>query len=359
MDLRAKLAGAVIMAPMTKGSNLPYRRLCQEQGADITFGEMALSRRLLKGHRPEFALLKRAPDEQCFAVQLAGNNGEEMAEAARLAVQRGADFVDVNCGCPIEDMTRRGLGAALLRKPARVESIVTAMVRAIEPVPVTVKIRLGWTEDTRNYLEVAAAAVQGGASALTVHGRTRAARYRRAADWGAVGEVRAALSVPVIGNGDILNPEDIRAFRAASGCDAVMVARGALIKPWIFAEARGQNFDESPAARIVVMERYVALALEHFGSDERGRRRLTEFLKWHLQFWCRFVPRRPDGSLPSMQEREEHFEPRSELEALLTRNDEPALEWWIRRLLDGESAAGEPPAAPVGADAARELIPEG
>lgn len=359
MDLRAKLDGAVIMAPMTKGGNLPYRRLCQELGADITFGEMALSRKLLRGHRPEFALLRRAPDERCFAVQLAGNNGEEMAEAARLAVTRGADIVDVNCGCPIEDMTRRGLGSALLLKPKRIESIVTAMVAAIAPVPVTVKIRLGWSEDTRNYLEVAAAAVAGGAAALTVHGRTRAARYRRAADWDAVGEVRAAVSIPVVGNGDILNGCEIAKFRAQSGCHGVMIARGALVKPWIFSEARGVVVDDGPEARVRMMRRYVELAREHFGVDERGTRRLAEFLKFHLGFWCRHVPRRADGTLPTMQEREERFEPRSELEALLTRDDTAAHEWWVRNLLEGEEAAGPPPEAPADGGEARELMPEG
>ncbi len=347
MDMRATLDGAVIMAPMTRGGNLPYRRLCSELGATITMGEMALSRKLLRGHRPEFALLKRAPDERCFAVQLAGNNAEEMAEAARLAVSRGADFVDVNCGCPIEDMTRRGLGAALLQKPKRIAAIVDAMVKAIAPVPVTVKIRLGWNEDDRNYLVVAKAAVDSGASAITVHGRTRAARYRRAADWEAVGEVVQAVSVPVIGNGDILFPHEIAAFKARSGCTAVMIARGALIKPWIFREATDGYIDFDAPARLQLLERYVTLGREHFGTDERGERRLRGFLVWHCGFWCRYVPRHADGTYPVMQEREEHFEPRNELEVLLSRDDAAAHEWLCDLLLKGADAAGPAPALPT------------
>ncbi|MSR75733.1 MAG: tRNA-dihydrouridine synthase family protein [Planctomycetes bacterium] len=342
MDLRATLNGAVIMAPMTKGGNLPYRRLCAEEGATITMGEMALARKLLRGHRPEFALLKRGEHETCFAAQLAGNNAQEMAEAARIAAQRGADFVDVNCGCPIDDMTRRGLGSALMLKPKRIRTIVEAMVQAIAPVPVTVKIRLGFTEE-RNHLEVAQAAVDGGASAITVHGRTRTARYRRAADWDAVGEVVRAVSVPVIGNGDILFPHEITAFRAQSGCAGVMIARGALIKPWIFREAREGPIDLDAQARLALYARYVKYGREHFGADERGDRRLREFLLWHLGFWCRHVPQRPDGTFPTMQVREQSFEPRSELEALLYRQDTPAIEWLCTMLMQGADVAGPVP----------------
>ena len=197
-----------------------------------------MARRLKQKRRSEFALIRRAPEEPCFGVQLAGNQPDEMAWAAALVASRGAEFVDVNLGCPIDYFTSKGLGAALARQPKRVRRIVEEMVRAVPGVPVTVKFRLGWNADNLNYLDVAKAAVDGGAAALFVHGRTRDARYRTAADWDAVGEVVRAVPVPVVGNGDVLFPHDADAARARSGCVAVMAARGVLIKPWIFREMR-------------------------------------------------------------------------------------------------------------------------
>jgi nifR3 family TIM-barrel protein len=194
---------------------------------------MVVARRLKQRRRGEFALIRRAPEEPCFGVQLAGNKPDEMAWAAALVEARGADFVDLNLGCPIDHFTRMGLGAALGRQPSRVRRIVEAMRNAVR-VPVTVKIRLGWNDTHRNYLDLARAAVEGGASALTVHGRTRDARYRYPADWEAIAEIAAAVSVPVVGNGDLLSAHDIVDRRRSSVCGALITARGALIKRWIF-----------------------------------------------------------------------------------------------------------------------------
>ena len=195
MSLKETLRGAVVMAPMTKGSNLPYRQLCIELGARVLVSEMVVARRLKQRRRGEFALIRRAPDEPLFGVQLAGNRPDEMAWAAALVEARGADFVDLNLGCPIDHFTRMGLGAALARQPDRVRRIVDAMRKAVS-VPVTVKIRLGWNAEKQNYLDQRSAAVDAGAAAITVHGRTREARYRHPADWDAIGEVAAAAGVP-------------------------------------------------------------------------------------------------------------------------------------------------------------------
>jgi tRNA-dihydrouridine synthase 3 len=269
---------SVVMAPMTKGGNLPYRRLCSELGATVTMGEMALAKQLLRGSRSEYALIRRAPDERCFGVQLAGTNPEDLAAAATIAESRGASFIDLNCGCPIDDMTRRGIGAALLQKPERIRRLLDAMVRAVK-IPVTVKIRLGWNDETLNHVEVAKAAVEAGVQAIFVHGRTRQQRYRRNASWERIGEVAAAVTVPVVGNGDILFPHHAREFRAVAGCAGVMIARAALIKPWIFREtARNEDEDPTPQERLALYARYVELAREHFGQDERGNRRVREFL---------------------------------------------------------------------------------
>jgi tRNA-dihydrouridine synthase 3 len=379
------------MAPMTKGSNLPYRRLAVELGARVLVSEMVVARRLKQRRRGEFALIRRAPDEPCFAVQLAGTNPDEMGWAAAVAEARGADFVDVNLGCPIDHFTRMGLGAALARQPNRVRTIVRAIAGQVK-IPVTVKIRLGWNATHRNYLDVARAAVDGGASAITVHGRTREARYRHPADWDAIAEVAAVVPVPVVGNGDMLFPHEVTERIAKSGCVAVMTARGALIKPWLFTELTRGYWDITADERLAIYRRYVQLAREHWGRvlhggeasapaakpqgegftaatldregftephggavtgaetpggapvlDDYGRTRFREFLRWHVGFWCRYARRHPDGSWPTMQTRESGVAARSPLEALFARTDDPALEYVTDQLLDdGELDA--PPA---------------
>lgn len=342
MSFRDLVSGALIVAPMTKGSNLPYRRLCMELGARVLVSEMVVARRLKQKRRSEFALLRKAPDEPCFGVQLAGNKPDEMAWAAALAEARGADFVDVNLGCPIDHFTRMGLGAALGRQPGRVRKIVETMKAAVT-VPVTVKIRLGWKADQLNYMELARAAVDGGADGVFVHGRTREARYRYPANWDAIAEIAAALPVPVIGNGDLLFPQEVQDQLARTGCAAVMTARGALIKPWLFSELATGYWDITAGERLTLYRRYTTLALEHWGGDEYGRTRARDFLRWHAGFWCRYVPRRDDGTWPSMQQREVIAHPRSALEALLARTDDPALDYVTDELLNGGDLAAPPP----------------
>jgi tRNA-dihydrouridine synthase 3 len=368
--LSAVLPGSLVLAPMTKGSNLPFRQICIELGARVLVSEMVVARRLKQKRRSEFALIRRAPGEPCFGVQLAGNKPDELAWAAALVEARGADFVDLNLGCPIDHFTRMGLGAALGRQVTRVRRIVEAMRTAVQ-VPVTVKIRLGWNAASLNYLELAKGIVDGGASALTVHGRTREARYRQPADWNAIAEVAAAVPIPVIGNGDLLFPHEFEEHLRGSGCAALMSARGVLIKPWLFREvAAGAYWDISAQERVALYRRYVALATQHWGRrpesitspdpadetterpaepagrralDDHGRERVRDFLRWHVGFWVRYAPRRPDGTWPTMQQRESAFVPRSPLEALLARHDDAALDYITDQLIDGGDLAAPPP----------------
>jgi tRNA-dihydrouridine synthase 3 len=306
---------------------------------------MVVARRLKQRRASEFALIRRAPGEPCFGVQLAGNQPEELAWAAALVEARGADFVDLNLGCPIDHFTRMGLGAALGRKPARVARIVAALRQAVK-VPVTVKIRLGWDAEHLNYLDLAKAIVDSGADAITVHGRTREARYRTAADWSAIAQLAAAVSIPVIGNGDVLFAHQVSEHLTSSGCAAVMTARGALIKPWLFREVETGYWDITAEERIGIYRRYVQLGIEHWGRDgaldDHGRERLRDFLKWHVGFWVRYAPRRPDGSWPAMQTRESAFVPRSPLETLLARQDDAAIDYITDELIGGGDL-GQPP----------------
>ena len=338
------LRGAVVMAPMTKGSNLPYRQLCVELGARVTVSEMTVARRLKQRRNSEFALIRRFASEPCFGVQLAGTKPEEMAWATALVESKGANFVDINLGCPIDHFTRKGLGAALGRQPNRIRRLVEAMKQSAKTIPVTAKIRLGWNDETRNYMQQARAAIDGGADALFVHGRTRNARYRSAADWDAIGEIAAAVPVPVVGNGDVLFPQDIDAALARTGCAGVMVARAALIKPWIFREATTGYWDITTAERVALYRRYVTLARAHWGEDEHGLTRVRMFVRWHVDFWRRYLPQRPDGTFPSMQHRDDWIGERSPLDALLARGDEAGMEYVTDCLVRGEEL--DPEAAP-------------
>lgn len=327
MNLREVLTGAVVMAPMTKGSNLPYRRLCVELGARVTISEMTVARRLKQRRKAEFALIRKFEGEPFFGVQLAGTNPEEIGWAAALVESRGADLVDLNCGCPIDHFTHKGIGAALGRQPARIRRIVEAMKKAVTHVPVTVKLRLGWNDEMRNVIEQAQAAVDGGADGLFIHGRTRNARYRFAADWDAIGSVVAAVPVPVVGNGDILFPQDVEQARARSGAAGVMSARGVLIKPWLFREVNEGYRDLTADERLAVYRRYVTLAREHWGADAHGLERVRQFTRWHIDFWHRYVPRRRDGTFPSLQVREGARGFDTRLDEFLARTDDAAHEY--------------------------------
>jgi tRNA-dihydrouridine synthase 3 len=343
--IREVLTGAVVMAPMTKGSNLPYRRLCVELGARVTLSEMTVARRLKQRRKGEFALIRKFEGEPFFGVQLAGTNPEELGWAAALVESRGADQVDMNCGCPIDHFTHKGLGASLGRQPSRIRRIIESMKKAVTRVPVTAKLRLGWNDEMRNVIDQARAAVDGGADALFVHGRTRNARYRFAADWDAIGSVVAAVPVPVVGNGDILFPQDVARARAQSGCAGVMSARGVLIKPWLFREITEGYRDLDANERLTIYRRYVTLAREHWGSDAHGLERVQQFVRWHLDFWHRYLPRRADGTFPSIQVRERERHHATPLDALLARPDGAAHDYLADCLTNEREIdpAGAPP----------------
>ncbi|MBI1851870.1 MAG: tRNA-dihydrouridine synthase family protein [Planctomycetes bacterium] len=334
---------------MTTGSNLPFRRLCEEFGARIVVSEMALAKKIMRRHKSEMALLRRHPSEPAFGVQIAGRSPEWMAVAAQAAAEKGATFVDVNLGCPIDLVTRIGAGAALLESPRRVAAIVTAMKRAVT-IPVTIKIRTGWTAGKPTAHAVAKAAEDAGAAAVAFHARSREQRYRQAADWNFIGELAAAMSIPVIGNGDLLTPREVEVRWKQAGCASVMIGRGALIKPWIFREV-AERSDWRPTAdeRLAVWSRYVTLAREHFGDDDHGTARIRRFLKYHLGWACRYRhapetgydPER--GDHPLMQTRAPEAPSGDGVDATLGRSDEPAIEFLCDVLLGLRSIEEPPP----------------
>jgi len=227
----------LVLAPMAGVTNRAFRLLCREQGAGLVFTEMVSATALLYGNRKTRQLLVFGPDEGPVGVQLFGADPETMAEAARLVAELGFVCIDVNMGCPAPKIAQAGrAGVALMKDPELAYDVVRAMVRAVgEQVPVTVKLRAGWDEQSINAPEVARAVTAAGAVMVSVHGRTRAQMYRGEADRGIIRAVKEAVAVPVCGSGDVFTPQAAAMMFAETGCDGVMFARGALGNPWIFA----------------------------------------------------------------------------------------------------------------------------
>ncbi len=343
--------GKLVLAPMTKGSNVPFRRLCRELGCDVTVGEMALAYNVIARKRGELALLRTHPLDHPFGAQLADRNPDSLGQAAAIAEEMGSDFVDLNCGCPIDLIANRGLGASLLDRPKRFAELVRAMRQAVV-IPVTVKIRLGIDDKHKNFVEIGRIAESEGANAIAMHARTKEQRYSKAADWDRIAELKQAVKIPVIGNGDLLTHWEARERWTKSGADALMTARGALIKPWIFREIKeGRSIHLDANERLALLRRYVSLAREHFGDDDHGNSRVRFFLVWHLDFLCRYRPlpedvyHSPDFAHPLLQTR--FTPPTSEqvgggLAYLLARTDKAAHEH-IARIAMGEIDENAPP----------------
>ena len=343
-------SGKLIMAPMSRGTDLPFRRLVTEWGGEICVGEMAYAHKIVKRERSELPLTRRHRSEKIFGVQLAGKKPEVMAEAAKIVADQDVDFIDINLGCPIDDATKRGFGAALLQRPSRVGAIVEAVVAAV-PLPVTVKMRLGWSSEKPTYLKIARAAQEAGADAVILHARSRAQRYRRAADWSHVEQLAQELSIPVIGNGDIMTWRDAKMRMDASGCAGVMVGRWALAKPWLFREySEMRDMEMDAEARLAVLKRYVELCRESFRDDERGRVRTRRFLTFHQDFFARYRRSAGEDAVNSEDPRSWGEPPTAGLEAWLCRTDKAGVEALTAWLVDG--GPDIPPPGP-GPDAVR------
>jgi len=294
--IQKALSGKMILAPLTRGGNLPFRRLCADFGMETSISEMIYARSLLRGDAVEQARLRRAENEKIFGVQIATNSIGEGVDAIRKAELAGADFVDLNCGCPIHEATRRGLGSSLLRSPKKLAKLVNGLVSGSN-IPITVKIRLGCEADTINCCEVVSAIREAGAAAVTIHGRTAQQGYSKNSDWALIqkavkdGKDQGYDDVPVIGNGDILTHYEARRRIEETGVDSVMVGRGALTKPWIFKEFN-ENETWIPDAneRIGVYRTLANYMKDHFGNDEMGKKKAWNFLPWHFEFLCRYTP---------------------------------------------------------------------
>ncbi|CAG9771897.1 unnamed protein product [Ceutorhynchus assimilis] len=319
------------LSPLTTVGNLPFRRICKEFGADVTCGEMALCSSLLKGMPQEWALLKRHHTEDIFGVQLCANNPYVLTKCGQMIEKEcEVDFVDLNLGCPIEWVFRKGGGSGLLLRPKILESCVRNL-SDILTIPLTVKTRTGAYKDENIAHELAPKFRDWGASLLTIHGRSREQRYTKSADWAYIGQVaRAASPMPVFGCGDVLSYEDYNQYRKlAPEVQGVMIGRGALIKPWIFTEIKqARLWDISSNERLDMLKTYADYGLEHWGSDSRGVESTRRFMLEWLSFLYRYVPvgllERPPQKI---NDRPPFFRGRNELETLMA---SPAASDWIK-----------------------------
>lgn len=234
---KVELKNNLILGPMAGVTDLAFRRLCREQGCDLLYTEMVSAKAIHFNNKNTRELLRTEEDESPIAVQIFGSDPKIMAEAARKMEELPFDIIDVNMGCPVPKIVNNNEGSALMKDPKRVEKILTEIVKAVKK-PVTVKIRKGFDENTINAVEIAKISENAGVSAIAVHGRTREEYYSGKADWEIIRQVKDTVKIPVIGNGDVNQPEDVKKIMDQTGCDGVMIGRAARGNPWIFSRAR-------------------------------------------------------------------------------------------------------------------------
>lgn len=282
-----EINGLVALAPMAGVADRAFREICKEMGASYLVSEMVSSKGVSYKNERSTELMAVSEIEHPCAVQLFGNEPETMAVAAKTAMQFNPDILDINMGCPAPKISGNGSGCALMKTPKLCGEIVKAVCNAVD-IPVTIKIRKGYDDETLNALEVAKYCVDNGASAVTIHGRTAKQMYKPYADWEIIAKLKRELNVPVIGNGDVTNGETAKKMLEETGCDMVMVGRASLGNPWVFKEINNYLFENKPTPpptpeeRLQVMAEHVRRICLYKGENigmKEARKHVAYYLK--------------------------------------------------------------------------------
>ena len=284
------LENNVILAPMAGVTDLPFRLLCREQGAGCVVTEMVSAKAILYNNRNTKELMQIHPQERPAAIQLFGSDPDIMAQIAARVEDGPYDFIDVNMGCPVPKVVNNGEGSALMKNPKQAEKVLSAMVKAVKK-PVTVKFRKGFNDTSVNAVEFAKMAEGSGVAAVAVHGRTREQYYSGKADWDIIRQVKEAVKIPVIGNGDIFTPQDAGRMMEETGCDGIMVARGAKGNPWIFRRIN-HYLDTGEILPGPSIEEIQAMILRHghMLAAYKGEQTAMREMRGHVAWYTKGMP---------------------------------------------------------------------